>query len=121
VIEQVGTRPWHVMVTPTGHAMQVTPAPSASRGEPTLQPAYFTSSLFVHPLREDILALIHLFLDQYTQRYLERPYALFKEIWCSQGWHWFHFKVLDARSRDAFLNVTMRLFLGACIFYRVAL
>ncbi|KAI0094798.1 hypothetical protein BDY19DRAFT_988600 [Irpex rosettiformis] len=45
--------------------MSTDPAPSVTRGDVTLQPAYFTSSLFVHPLREDIANLI----QDYAQSY----------------------------------------------------
>jgi hypothetical protein len=92
--------------------MSLAPAPSASRGEVTLQPAYFTSSLFVHPLRDDILSLTHIFADRYLQTLPAQPFALFKSVWNDQGWPWLHFKVLDARARDTFLAVTMRLFMG---------
>lgn len=96
--------------------MSVAPSPSASRGEVVLQPSYFTSSLFVHPLRDDILNLIHLYHERYRQARLlpnpPNPFALFKDVWGIQGWLWMHFKVFDARSRDTFLGVTARLFLG---------
>lgn len=39
-------------------------------------------------------------------------FALFKSIWLQMGWHWLQFKVFDHRSRQVFLDVTMRLFLG---------
>jgi hypothetical protein len=88
-------------------------APSSTRGEITLQPSYFTSSLFVHHLRDDVLHLIQAFHDQYYQTRPTQPFALFKEIWNAQGWQWIHLKVFDGRAREAFLNVTTRVFLGA--------
>jgi hypothetical protein len=88
-------------------------APSAIRGELALSPSYFSSSLFVHPLREDILHLIRLFQERYAQTRPSQPFTLFKAIWKTQGWTWMHLKVFDARSREAFLGVTARLFLGA--------
>ena len=159
--------------------MSTEPAPSVTRGDVTLQPAYFTSSLFVNPLREDIAKLI----QEYAQRYLQclgpdaaetgqgveatigiplqqddgpgpettdsqtidaenhdadiipntsvtdsqsnalldksarrpvhpKPFALFKQLWRSQGWCWFHLKALDGRARESFINVVLRLFFG---------
>lgn len=95
--------------------MSIAPSPSAGRGEITIQPQYFTSSLFVHPLRDDIMNLINIFHIEYMQTQPAQPFALFKRIWNSQGWIWMHFKVFDARARDTFLGVTMRLFLGVSI------
>jgi hypothetical protein len=94
--------------------VQAAPAPSGSRGELSLQPAYFTSSLFVGPLRDDVLTLTHIFVEQYA-RSQERPFALFKRIWDEQGWVWMHFRVIDSRAREVFLNVTCRSFLGKCL------
>lgn len=91
--------------------MSVAPSPSSSRGEIVLQPAYFTSSPFVHAARADIDSLVQQYAQQYAHS-LDRPFALFKEIWQSQGWSWIQFNVFDARSRAAFLRVMMRLFSG---------
>lgn len=163
-------------------SMSTEPAPSATRGDVTLQPAYFTSSLFVNPLREDIARLV----QEYAQTYLQysennaaadqgveatisspsrqeggpgpettdsqtentenhdiastaytsvpsmegsalpnksavgpvhpKPFALFKQLWSSQGWCWFHLKALDGRARESFINVVLRLFLGKLIY-----
>ncbi|KAF9462096.1 hypothetical protein BDZ94DRAFT_1309924 [Collybia nuda] len=89
----------------------VTPAPSASRGEVILQPIYFTSSLFVTALRDDITNLILAYHDQYTKTQPTQPFTLFKSLWSSQGWKWIHFMVFDSRTRPTFLDVVMRLFL----------
>ncbi|KAG6381037.1 hypothetical protein JVT61DRAFT_5433 [Boletus reticuloceps] len=89
--------------------MSVAPSPSSSRGEIILQPAYFTSSSFVHPARADIDSLLQLYSHQYTPT-TSHPFTLFKDIWQAQGWPWIQFKVFDARSRAAFLKVVMRLF-----------
>ncbi|KDQ63444.1 hypothetical protein JAAARDRAFT_65487 [Jaapia argillacea MUCL 33604] len=91
--------------------MSLTPSPSVSRGSVILQPSYFTSSLYVNPLREDICNLIQVYIEQYMQAPCTQPFALFKTIWTSQGWSWLHFKVFDARTREMFLRVTTRLFL----------
>lgn len=101
----VGSHRWDPMST--------VPSPTVSRGDLTLQPAYFTSSLFVNPLREDISHLIRLFAEKYLTGDLKEPFALFKKIWAEQGWSCFHFKVFDARSREKFVTVTLRLFAGA--------
>ncbi|KAF8445790.1 hypothetical protein L210DRAFT_3528444 [Boletus edulis BED1] len=89
--------------------MSVAPSPSSGRGEIILQPAYFTSSSFVHAARADIDSLLQLYSHQYTPS-TSHPFTLFKDIWQAQGWPWIHFKVFDARSRVAFLKVVMRLF-----------
>lgn len=93
--------------------MSTSAVPSASRGDITLQPSYFTSSLYVEPLREDISTLIKLFFEQYSQASpSSQPFALFKRLWTEQGWCWIHFKVFDGRARESFIAVTERLFLG---------
>ncbi|KAF9244550.1 hypothetical protein BU15DRAFT_71525 [Melanogaster broomeanus] len=91
--------------------MSLAPSPSSSRGQIIIQPPYFTSSTFIHPAREDIDQLIQLYCHQYAKTHPTHPFTLFKEIWVSQGWTWIHFKVFDARSREAFLRVVIRLFL----------
>ncbi|EGO04274.1 hypothetical protein SERLA73DRAFT_173698 [Serpula lacrymans var. lacrymans S7.3] len=90
--------------------MSVLVSPSTSRGQVILQPSYFTSSLYVHAVRDDIATLSHLFADQYVRIQPMRPFGLFKDIWNRQGWTWLHFKVFDARSHESFLSITMRLF-----------
>lgn len=92
--------------------MSTEPAPTTLRGEITLQPSYFTSSLYVYPLREDISLLTQAFSERYIQSARKSPFALFKTIWNEQGWTWLHFKVFDARAREKFLEVTLRLFAG---------
>ncbi|KAI0361495.1 hypothetical protein OH77DRAFT_1417760 [Trametes cingulata] len=89
--------------------MSIAPEPSASRGEIALQPSYFTSSLYVDHLREDISALIDAFSEQYNEAV--RPFELFKKLWVDQGWSWLHLRVFSGRSRQAFLRTTQRLFI----------
>ncbi|EPT03885.1 hypothetical protein FOMPIDRAFT_1046365 [Fomitopsis schrenkii] len=90
--------------------MSTAAGPSATRGDLTLQPSYFTSSLYVEPLREDVTTLVNLFAQRYVETWPPtEPFALFKRIWSEQGWCWLHFRVLDARSREAFVNVTERI------------
>lgn len=95
-----------------GHVMSLAPAPSASRGDVVLQPSYFTSSVYVKALRDDISMLILRYHEVHSQPQSLGPFALFKSIWLQMGWHWLQFKVFDHRSRQTFLDVTMRLFLG---------
>lgn len=100
--------------TRTATAMSTAAGPSATRGDLTLQPSYFTSSLYVEPLREDVTTLVNLFAQRYVETWPPtEPFALFKRIWSEQGWCWLHFRVLDARSREAFVNVTERILVGA--------
>lgn len=82
-----------------------------NRGQVVLQPNYFTSSIYVKALRDDISTLIYHFHERYKEDN-SKPFALFKTLWSSQGWKWMHFKAFDNRTRDTFLNVTVRLFLG---------
>ncbi|KAJ7042401.1 hypothetical protein C8F04DRAFT_1075777 [Mycena alexandri] len=65
---------------------------TVNRGAVVLQPAYFTSSVYY---KEDST----------------KPFELSKTLWTAQGWKWMHFKVFDSRTRETFLNVTVRLFL----------
>ncbi|KAJ6574952.1 hypothetical protein B0H19DRAFT_1126506 [Mycena capillaripes] len=81
-----------------------------NRGNVVLQPTYFTSSVYVKALRDDITTLVHNFHEQYKEDNT-KPFALFKSLWNAQGWKWMHFKVFDSRTRETFLNVTVRLFL----------
>ncbi|KIK70821.1 hypothetical protein GYMLUDRAFT_107345, partial [Collybiopsis luxurians FD-317 M1] len=90
--------------------MALATSTSAGRGDVTLQPSFFTSSLYVNPFRDDIRNLIHAYHDQYSKS-SENPFALFKTVWRAQGWQWMHFKVFDNRSREALMNVSLRLFL----------
>lgn len=95
--------------------MSVIPGPSASRGEITLQPTYFTSSLYVNPCRQDLAALIEKFTRKYIDTNPEHPFTLFKAVWTELGWSWLHFKVFDARARDSFLHVTLRIICGTMV------
>jgi hypothetical protein len=92
--------------------MALYPAPCPSHAEPTLQPSYFTSSLYVESLRTDIEHLVLLYQEQYTARNTEPPFSVFKTVWRSQGWHFLHLRVFDDRTRERFLNTTFRLILG---------
>jgi len=97
--------------------MSLAPAPSASRGDVVLQPSYFTSSVYVKALRDDISTLILRYHEVHSQPQSLGHFALFKSIWLRMGWHWLQFKVFDHRSRQTFLDVTMRLFLGRLFFF----
>ena len=94
--------------------MSLVPGPSATRGGITVQPVYFTSSLYVDSCRVDIDTLV----KEFSQKYPENPdrsFGLFKSIWVSSGWQWMHFKVFGAHARDAFLRVTIKLFVGTLL------
>lgn len=119
--------------------MSTSPAPSVVRGDITLQPSYFTSSLFVEPLREDIAHLVHNFAQAYLQPTPQdallsndedimmtadpnasssspnasaHPFAYFKTLWKDYGWSWLHFKVFDGRARESFIKTVLRCFAG---------
>ncbi|KAH9039939.1 hypothetical protein EDB84DRAFT_1477074 [Lactarius hengduanensis] len=89
--------------------MSLAPTPSGSRGDLTLQPPFFTSSLFVNPFREDIDRLTDLFVQEFTD-VVTQPFALFKRLWQEQGWAYMHLKVFDARTRHTYLTIACRLF-----------
>ncbi|KAF8519131.1 hypothetical protein BU17DRAFT_48010 [Hysterangium stoloniferum] len=92
--------------------MPITIAPTVPRGTvPQLQHYYFSSSLFVEPMREDIANLLTAFTTVYAREPLEpeRPFALFKSIWKSEGWDLVHLRVVDPRGRITFLRTVMRL------------
>ncbi|KAJ2927210.1 hypothetical protein H1R20_g9884, partial [Candolleomyces eurysporus] len=91
--------------------MALYPAPCPSHAEPTLQPSYFTSSLYVESLRTDINDLVLLYEEQYKANNAEPPFSVFKSVWRSEGWHLLHLRVFDDRTRERFLTTTFRLFL----------
>lgn len=95
--------------------MSLTVTPTVSRGSaPLLQPFYYASSLFVEPMRDDIMTLLVAFVTAYAREPLEpeKPFELFKTIWKDQGWDLVHLKVLDARARVTFLRNVIRLLVG---------
>ncbi|KAI5124151.1 hypothetical protein M0805_000961 [Coniferiporia weirii] len=105
-------------------ALCATPSSAASRGDATIQPAYFTSSLFVDALRTDLQELVRVYSEDYYRLTdsdgtrlsapagtLRGPFALFKDVWIRQGWQWLHLKVFEPRARGTFVNVVLRLFL----------
>ncbi|KAI0257680.1 hypothetical protein BJV78DRAFT_1164326, partial [Lactifluus subvellereus] len=89
--------------------MSLAPSPSAARGDVTIQPPFFTCSLFVIPFRADIEQLTDLFIQEYAAD-STRPFALFKRIWQEQRWTYMHLKVFDPRPRHVYLTVACRLF-----------
>ncbi|KAF9229117.1 hypothetical protein BS17DRAFT_690239 [Gyrodon lividus] len=95
--------------------MSLASSPSSTRGQIIIQPPYFTSSTFIHPARADVDQLIQVYSREYAKMHPSHPFTLFKAIWVSHGWTLIHFKVFDARSREAFLRVMMRLFLERMI------
>ncbi|KAI0756879.1 hypothetical protein C8Q80DRAFT_62639 [Daedaleopsis nitida] len=94
--------------------MSIAPEPTTSRGEITLQPGYFTSSLYIQPLRNDLTHLVTAFTDQYKDT--AKPFELFKKLWQDRGWSWLHMRVYDGRARQYFLRMTYRIFIGKIYF-----
>jgi hypothetical protein len=122
--------------------MSTSPAPSVTRGDILLQPSYFTSTLYVNPLREDVAQLVQIFAQAYLNQDVshidedivvqpvidtpvfpsagdsiapkasEQPFAFFKKLWNDYGWSWLHVKVLDGRARESFIKVVLRCFSG---------
>ena len=93
-------------------------APSANaKAPPHLTPAFYTSSLFVNPLREDVKGLG----SEFERKCLEQdpvsssPFTLFKSLWKEQGWDVLHLKCMEPRSRAEFLKTIHRVFLGEYI------
>ncbi|KAJ8509416.1 hypothetical protein ONZ45_g8415 [Pleurotus djamor] len=95
-------------------AMEVKPAPSVGRGAIIVQPSYFTSNIYVDSLRDDLMSLTHKYVLKYNSD-STKPFELFKQLWKADGWPLLHFKVYDPRSREAFLNVSIRIFLEGTI------
>ncbi|KAF8973557.1 hypothetical protein BDZ97DRAFT_376774 [Flammula alnicola] len=80
-------------------SIDVAPASSSSRGEVVLQPNYFTSSVYVKALRDDISTLVLRYHEAYHQPGVTKPFSLFKTVWLSMGWNWLQFRVFDDRSQ----------------------
>ncbi|KAF6766563.1 hypothetical protein DFP72DRAFT_1089079 [Ephemerocybe angulata] len=78
--------------------MSLYPAPSPRHAEPTIQPSYFTSSLYTEALREDISDLVAEFQEQYTANASEAPFSVFKRTWRAQKWHLLQLRVFDDRT-----------------------
>ncbi|KAF9502504.1 hypothetical protein BDN71DRAFT_1500621 [Pleurotus eryngii] len=88
----------------------IPPAPSSSRGNIVVQPAYFTSNLYVNAIRDDLMTLSHKYIQCYNAD-SSKPFQLFKDLWKGDGWTWLQFKTFDPRAREAFLGVTLRVFM----------
>lgn len=63
-------------------------------------------------MKEDIEHLTRLFSEQFEQTKPAQPFTLFKTVWQDLRWPYLHFRVFDARGRDAMIKVVLRLFLG---------
>ncbi|KAF9479721.1 hypothetical protein BDN70DRAFT_906158 [Pholiota conissans] len=96
-------------------SVQAAPSSSTSRGDLVLQPNYFTSSIYVKALRDDISTLILRYHEALNQPGVTQPFAVFKTVWTGMGWHWLQFRVFDSRSRHALLETTTRLCLERTI------
>ncbi|KAF8323265.1 hypothetical protein DL93DRAFT_670915 [Clavulina sp. PMI_390] len=82
-----------------------------------LQGAFYSSSLFVDPLRQDIDDLLRAFVDRckvaLSNKEDPKPFRWYKEIWVRQKWDFFHLRCIQNPSRKSFLEVTFRCFLGS--------
>ncbi|KAG5220124.1 ribonuclease [Salix suchowensis] len=58
----------------------IPPAPSSSRGNIVVQPAYFTSNLYVNAIRDDLMTLSHKYIQCYNAD-SSKPFQLFKDLW----------------------------------------
>lgn len=93
--------------------MSLAVRPNYPRGDLILDPLFYTSSLFVEPLRRDIEQLLSTFNAHYTSTAPpRRVFSIFKEIWVSEGWNNLHLSVIEDLDRDAFTLTVFRLFLG---------
>ncbi|KAF8203180.1 beta-glucan synthesis-associated protein-domain-containing protein [Pholiota molesta] len=76
-------------------SIHAAPASSTSRGDLVLQPNYFTSSVYVKALRDDISTLVLRYHEAYNQPGVTQPFALFKTVWSDMGWNLLQFRVFD--------------------------
>lgn len=110
------------------------PAAQPRRGDQNLQPVgiiplrslssllkfstqhYFTSTLFVEPMRADISDLLKAYIERckvaLNAKEDPKPFEWFKTIWRERKWNLLHLRCIQPRPRKAFLEVTTRLFLG---------
>ena len=110
------------------------PAAQPRRGDQNLQPVgiislrslssllkfstqhYFTSTLFVEPMRADISDLLKAYIERckvaLNAKEDPKPFEWFKTIWRERKWNLLHLRCIQPRPRKAFLEVTIRLFLG---------
>jgi len=98
--------------------VSLAPTTQLYRASPIVQPFYYSSSLFVDPLRQDINRLLSDFTRAYaagatesTPTVVAKPFSHFKTIWKAQRWDYAHLLVLDPRGRIAFIDTVTRLFL----------
>ncbi|KAG8991791.1 hypothetical protein FRB90_001229 [Tulasnella sp. 427] len=99
---------------PKGPSIQLDPSPYSARSNPpTLIPVYYTSDLFVNPLREDIADLLNAFAEHFEEDRdpPKEPFSLFKTLWTEQGWDLFHLRCDEPRSRWTFLRTVFRCFI----------
>lgn len=97
--------------------MSLNTLPNYPRGVLILDPAYYTSSVFVEPMRKDIQGLLEDFVLVYSSSPPpRRVFSIFKDVWSSRGWEFLHLCAIDDVVRDTFLITVFRLFLGASLF-----
>ncbi|KAG8891383.1 hypothetical protein FRC01_014736, partial [Tulasnella sp. 417] len=99
---------------PKKPSIQLDPSPYSARSNPpALIPLYYTSDLFVDPLREDISDLLNAFAEHFEEgkEPPSQPFSIFKSIWVDHGWDVFHLKCNEPRSRWTFLKTVFRCFI----------
>jgi hypothetical protein len=96
----------------TQAGMSLSPGSSAQRGDISVQPEYYTSSLFVEPLRRDLHRLIAQYSAGYAESHYPHPFQAFKSLYYELGWNWLHLRELERRARSVFLQTVMRIILG---------
>jgi hypothetical protein len=90
--------------------------PSVKVGSlPTLQRSYFTSQLFVNAARSDVETLLRKF--DYAAEDQPQPFAIFKDVWKSEGWNQAHLFIWEDAARDEYLKTMFRLFLGSFLLF----
>lgn len=98
--------------------VSLAPTTQLFRALPIVQPFYYSSSLFVDPLRKDIDHLLNSFVRAYaddasdSSSIRDKPFSYFKRLWKEQKWDYAHLAVLDSRGRIAFFDTVARVFLG---------
>ena len=74
---------------------------------------YFTSDLFVDPLRKDVTTLLNAFSEGLeVDPPLEDPEALFQELWVQKDWNVIYLKCTSSESRAEFIKTVTRVFIG---------
>lgn len=93
--------------------MSLQTLPNYPRAVLILDPDYYTSSIFVEPMRNDIQKLLEDFVSSYSSSTPPRHvFIIFKDVWSGGGWEFLHLCAIDDVVRDTFLVTVFRLFIG---------